>query len=80
MKKILILSTIAIFALTSCGGNESAYTEQEKSTQDSIDKNSQEADFESLMADTTQKDSVSTKPEKVEAAKPGSAISIPAKK
>lgn len=78
MKKILFLSTIAIFALTACGGNESAFTEQEKTAQDSIDKNAQENDFESLMADTTKKDSVSSKPEKAEVSKPGSAVVIPA--
>jgi hypothetical protein len=78
MKKILFLSTIALFALTACGGNESAYTEQEKTSQDSIDKNTQEDDFESLMNDTTHKDSVSMKPEKAEVSKPGTAITIPA--
>jgi hypothetical protein len=78
MKKILFLSTIALFALTACGGNESAYTEQEKTSQDSIDKNTQEDDFESLMDDTTKKDSVSMKPEKAEVSKPGTAITPPA--
>jgi hypothetical protein len=79
MKKILFLSTIALFAITACGGNESAYNEQEKTSQDSIDKNTQEDDFESLMADTTQKGSVSTKPEKAEISKPGSEIVFPSK-
>ena len=79
MKKILFLSTIALIAFTACGGNESAYTEQEKTAQDSIDKNTQEDDFECLMADTTKKDSVSAKPEKAEVSKPGSAIVIPSK-
>ena len=45
MKKILFLSTIALFAITVCGGNESAYNEQEKTTQDSIDKYTQEDDL-----------------------------------
>jgi len=79
MKKILFLSTIALFAITACGGNESAYNEQEKTVQDSIDKNTQEDDFESLMADSTKKDSVSMKPKKIDVSKPGSANVIPAK-
>ncbi len=79
MKKIVFLLTIAAFTLAACGGNESAYTEQEKTSQDSIDQAKQEDDFESLMNDSTSKDSVSTKPSKHEPAKEGSAVTIPVK-
>jgi hypothetical protein len=79
MKKILFLSTIALLALTACGGNESAYTEQEKTSQDSVDQVKQEDDFESLMSDTASKDSVSSKPEKYTPSKGGEAVTIPSK-
>jgi hypothetical protein len=79
MKKIVFLSTIAALSLAACGGNESAYTEQEKTSQDSVDQAKQEDEFESLMNDTTKKDSVSTKPSKHEPAKEGSAVNIPVK-
>ncbi len=79
MKKILFLTVIAAFGFAACGGNESAYTEQEKTSQDSIDQLKQEDDFESLMNDSTSKDTVSSKPEKHTTAKEGSAVSIPTK-
>lgn len=79
MKKVLFLTTIAALSFAACGGNESAYTEQEKTTQDSMDQLKQEDDFASLMSDSTSKDSVSSKPEKHSPAKEGSAVTIPSK-
>lgn len=79
MKKVLFLTTIAALSFAACGGNESAYTEQEKTTQDSLDQMKQEDDFESLMNDTASKDSVSTKPEKYTPSKGGEAVTIPSK-
>lgn len=79
MKKVLFLTTIAALSFAACGGNESAYTEQEKTTQDSLDQMKQEDDFESLMNDTVSKDSVSTKPEKYTPSKGGEAVTIPSK-
>lgn len=79
MKKIVFLLTITTFAFSACGGNESAYTEQEKTTQDSLDQAKQEDDFESLMNDSTSKDSIPNKPSKFEPEKEGSAVNIPAK-
>ncbi len=79
MKKILFLTVIASVGFAACGGNESAYTEQEKTSQDSIDQLKQEDDFESLMNDTTSKDTVSSKPEKYTPSKAGSAVTIPTK-
>jgi len=79
MKKIVFLSTIAALSLAACGGNESAYTEQEKTSQDSVDQAKQEDEFASLMSDSTSKDSVTTKPSKHEPAKEGSAVNIPSK-
>jgi hypothetical protein len=79
MKKVLFLTTIAALSFAACGGNESAYTEQEKTSQDSLDQMKQEDDFESLMNDTASKDSVSTKPEKYTPSKGGEAVTIPSK-
>lgn len=80
MKKIVFLSAIAALSLAACGGNESAYTEKEKTSQDSVDQAKQEDEFESLMNDSTTKDSIPKKPSKYEPSKEGSAVTIPAKK
>lgn len=55
MKKILILTAIASFTVASCS-NQGAYSETEKKSQDSIDLQKQEADFESLLNDSNGKD------------------------
>jgi hypothetical protein len=79
MKKVLFLTVITAIGFAACGGNESAYTEQEKTSQDSVDQVKQEDDFESLMSDTASKDSVSSKPEKYTPSKGGEAVTIPSK-
>ena len=81
MKKVLFLTTIAALSFAACGGNESAYTEQEKTSQDSLDQLKQEDDFANLMNDTTSKDkdTISSKPEKYSPSKEGSAVTIPSK-
>ena len=57
MRKIALFGTIVMMSMYACGGNEGAFNEAEKKTQDSSDQAKQDADFESLMNDSTSKDS-----------------------
>lgn len=61
MKKIII-PAIAALSLTfaACTSNEGAFTEEQKTTQDSTDQATQDAAFDELMNDTSSSDTNNT--------------------
>jgi outer membrane murein-binding lipoprotein Lpp len=61
MKKIII-PAIAAMSLTfaACNSNEGAFTEEQKTTQDSTDQATQDAAFDELMNDTSSSDTNNT--------------------
>jgi starvation-inducible outer membrane lipoprotein len=50
MKKLMIIAAVSLM-MFSCADSPSAYTEEEKQSQDSLDQAAQDAEFESLEDD-----------------------------
>jgi hypothetical protein len=51
MKKLMIIAAVSLI-MYSCVDSPSAFTEEEKKSQDSLDQQTQEAEFESLEDDS----------------------------
>jgi outer membrane murein-binding lipoprotein Lpp len=62
MKKIIIpaIAIAAIISMGACTNNEGAFTEEQKTTQDSTDQATQDAAFDELMNDTSSSDTNNT--------------------
>lgn len=58
MKKIIIttIALTAILTFTACTSNDGAFTEEQKTAQDSSDQASQDAAFDELLNDTSSND------------------------
>lgn len=52
MKKFAFLTLVIAFGMISCNGNESAFSEDQKTEQDSLDKLKQENEFDMLESDS----------------------------
>lgn len=52
MKKLMIIAAVSLM-MFSCADSPSAYSEEEKQSQDSLDQAAQDAEFESLEDDST---------------------------
>lgn len=61
MKKIALFTTIFAIAMISCNSNESAFSEEQKTEQDSLDKLKQEDEFDQLENDSTNSDTSNNK-------------------
>lgn len=61
MKKIALFTTIFAFVMISCNSNESAFSEDQKTEQDSLDKLKQEDEFDQLENDSTNSDTSNNK-------------------
>ncbi len=60
MKKLMIIAAVSLM-MFSCADSPSAYTEEEKKSQDSLDQQTQEAEFESLEDDSATENNDSAK-------------------
>jgi hypothetical protein len=60
MKKPMIIAAVLLM-MFSCANSPSAYSEEEKQSQDSLDQAAQDAEFESLEEDSTSNSTDSTK-------------------
>ncbi len=56
----MIIAAVSLI-MFSCADSPSAFTEEEKKTQDSLDQQTQEAEFESLEDDSTTDNNDTTK-------------------